>query len=338
MLIATHCNTGHYHNHFVINTVSRIDGRKFHNTPADYARMREVSDRLCREYGLSVITHTKAKTKSYAEWKAELEGKPTIRGTIRADIDAAILASTTRKGFFNALTARGYAFKFMGENGKPLKYPGLRPPGSKGFFRFNKLGRGYTLEDIDTRLMGKYRKTDPYSKREWEEVARDRAENQPPYEWRVSGLQALYLRYCYELHIIVQHPASAKRVSVFMREDLAKLDRLDAQTQLLSKHGIDTVEQLSSHRTAAVTEMEALTAERQGLNREIRRLSRGDEDDTALKERRDAISARLKELRKEVGLCDSIAERSAQTREELERFMEEQEIEERRKKSDELFR
>lgn len=55
VVVATHCNTGHYHNHFVINSVSWVDGKKFYNSPADYARMREVSDRLCREYAISVI-------------------------------------------------------------------------------------------------------------------------------------------------------------------------------------------------------------------------------------------------------------------------------------------
>ena len=49
VVIATHCNTGHYHNHFVINSVSDVDGKKFYNSPADYRRMREVSDRLCRD-------------------------------------------------------------------------------------------------------------------------------------------------------------------------------------------------------------------------------------------------------------------------------------------------
>ncbi len=340
VVVATHCNTGHYHNHFVINTVSRIDGRKFHNTPADYARMREVSDRLCREYGISVIEYPQGKSKPYAEWKAEQEGRPTIRGTIRADIDAAILSSVSRRAFFNALTAKGYTFKLVGENGKPLKYPGLKPPGAKGFFRFNKLGRGYSLEDIDAQLMGKYTKTAPYPAEEREAVSQDCAKNQPPYRKKVSGLRALFLRYWYELHIIEKHPASAKRVSVFMREDLARLDRLDAQTLFLAGNGIETGEQLSDRRADAMAQMDALTAERLEMNREIRRLSRiGDKTTvSALKEKRDTISGKLRELRREVSLCDGIAERSARTREELERFMEEQEIEERRRKNDDLLR
>lgn len=55
VVVATHCNTGHYHNHFVLNSVSFADGYHFVNSKADYEAMREVSDELCREYGLSVI-------------------------------------------------------------------------------------------------------------------------------------------------------------------------------------------------------------------------------------------------------------------------------------------
>ena len=341
VLVATHLDKeNHLHSHFVVNTVSFVDGIKYHRTAQDYREMQRVSDELCREYGLSVIAKAKDKSKSYAEWKAEQDDRPTLRGTIRQDIDAAILSSTSQRAFINALAAKGYEFKFTGEGGKPLKYPGLKPPGAKGFFRFNKLGQGYTLEDIEARLTGKYTRSTPYPKKERDEVRQERKANQPPYARRVSGLRALYLRYCYELHIIVKHPASAKRVSIFMREDLAKLSRLDAQTRFLANQGIETGEQLSGHRAKAEKEIAALLEERQALNRDIRRLFRdGDEvGTTPLIERRMLINARLKELRKEVTLCDSIAERSAETREELERFIEEQEIEERRNEKNELLR
>lgn len=61
VIVATHCNTNHYHSHFIINSVSEADGKKFRNSHADYRRMREVSDRLCKEYGLSVIKYPEGK-------------------------------------------------------------------------------------------------------------------------------------------------------------------------------------------------------------------------------------------------------------------------------------
>lgn len=100
VVVATHCNTNHYHNHFVLNSVSDVDGLKFYNSPADYRRMREVSDRLCKEFGLSVIKHPEGRGKTYGEVVAEREGKPTRRGIIKADLDRAIEASLTEQEFW----------------------------------------------------------------------------------------------------------------------------------------------------------------------------------------------------------------------------------------------
>ena len=75
VIVATHVDkASHIHNHFVINTVSFVDGRKFHRTKKDYLQMREKSDALCKEYGLSVIENPLGKGKHYAEWFAERNG------------------------------------------------------------------------------------------------------------------------------------------------------------------------------------------------------------------------------------------------------------------------
>ena len=107
VLVATHCNTGHYHNHFVINSVSFTDGLKFYNSHEDYRRMREVSDRLCREARISVIEEPKGRGKNYALWEAEKNGKTTLPGMARADFDRAILACTTETAFWRMLREMG---------------------------------------------------------------------------------------------------------------------------------------------------------------------------------------------------------------------------------------
>ena len=111
VVVATHCNTNHYHNHFVLNSVSDVDGMKFYNSPADYRRMREVSDRLCKEFGLSVIKYPEGRGKNYGEVVAEREGKPTRRGIIKADLDRAIEASMTEREFWSMLRQLGYEIK-----------------------------------------------------------------------------------------------------------------------------------------------------------------------------------------------------------------------------------
>ncbi len=338
VLVATHCNTGHYHNHFVINSVSWADGRKFYNSPADYAKMREVSDRLCREYGISVIEHPSGKAKHYTEWQAEQTGKPAPRGTIRADIDRAILASTTERDFIRVMTEMGYEFKTHGKGGKPLKYPGLKPPDARGYFRFHRLGQGYALDEIKERILQNLRKQIPFPEVKQKPHRHYNLRGKP--RRKVTGLRALYFRYCYELHIIVKHPTSVKRVSFLLREDVAKLNRLDAETRYLGKNKIATIGELTKRREDAAAEVKALTAQRRELRNKVKRLTREGDAIAAdgVKEEISAISNRLKVLRKEVVLCDGIAQRSGQVKDNLERLIRQKEIERKELKDHELFR
>lgn len=89
-VVGTHLDKAHLHNHIVINSVSFVDGQKYHSSPESYYNgVRGTSDELCRESNLSVIT-PHGKGKHYGEWKAEQDGKPTVRSIIREDIDRII--------------------------------------------------------------------------------------------------------------------------------------------------------------------------------------------------------------------------------------------------------
>ena len=197
VVIATHCNTGHYHNHFVINSVSDVDGKKFYNSPADYRRMREVSDRLCREAKISVIECPADRRANYGEWLAEKNGKPTMRSRIREDIDRAILASTTEREFLRVMKEMGYEVITKTPKGSPRVHPIVRIVDGGKNFRLDKLGEYYELDSIKQRIQNNYRRKTPFP-----EVAEDT--KAPYYQYKekakkASGLYALYLYYCYML-------------------------------------------------------------------------------------------------------------------------------------------
>ena len=148
VIVATHVDkASHIHNHFVINTVSFVDGRKFHRTIKDYLQMREKSDALCKEYGLSVIENPLGKGKHYAEWLAERNGEPTWRSIIRDDVDVAVKSSITFQQFVRSLKDKGYEVE---RRGTLLR---LRPPGKERFVRFATLGENYTEEAIVNRIL-----------------------------------------------------------------------------------------------------------------------------------------------------------------------------------------
>ena len=336
VVIATHCNTGHYHNHFVINSVSDVDGLKFYNSPEDYRHMREVSDRLCREARISVIENPDGKKKNYGEWVAEKNGKPTVSDTIRADIDRAILASTTERDFINVMKEMGYKIETKTETGAPRQHPIVIPYGRKKHFRLNKLGEFYELESIKQRIQNNIRKRVPFP-----EVKEDK--KAPYYHYKekaqkATGLYALYLYYCYELHIIVHKPASIKKVSVFLREDVTKLDQYIAQADFLGRTGITTTEELLSYKADKEALIKTLDNERKGLKNKQRQCARRNDEKGAagIKAQVDVITSEMSTIRKEIKLCTAIAERSARVQENLEDIRQ-QESERKEKTTDELL-
>ena len=336
VIVATHCNTNHYHSHFVINSVSEADGKKFRNSHADYRRMREVSDRLCKEYGLSVVKYPEGKGKNYGEVVAEREGKPTRRGIIKADLDRAIEASLTEQEFWTMLRQLGYAVKLYGKGGKPLAHPAIKPQGTERYFRLDRLGEGYSLDEIMGRVYHNRRRKNPI---EEPTITRRAAPVRGSFSSapKVKGLLALYLRYCYELHIIVKHPSAARRVHPALWEDLTKLNCLDAQTRLLASQKIETLPQLLAYRDGLQEQIDTLTAERTELRNLQKRERRAGGKDT-VSTRIVEISADLRKLRKKVKLCSEIEARSTEVADNLKEIQQEKSEQRKEKEQHELFR
>lgn len=125
-----------------------MDGKKYRGDFQSYfSTLRETSNAVSREYGLSVIEPEDG-GKHYAEWKAEKTGRGTISGLVRQDIDAAIRESFTFESFLAALRRQGYTIK----HGETVKYTAVTPPGGRRTFRLDSLGEGYTEADIRSRL------------------------------------------------------------------------------------------------------------------------------------------------------------------------------------------
>ena len=334
VVVATHLNTDHYHNHFVINSVSSVDGRKFSNRKPDYARMREVSDRLCKEHHLSVIKDPQWNGKSYAEWSANKHGKPTYRDIVKADIDRAILASTTMRDFYKVMEQMGYTFKRLKENGQPLAHPVALPPGAKKGVRMDRLGEEYTFDGITQRILRNMRKRIPFPEAENRRLGRYRYRGNYKKHKKATGLRALYFYYCYRLKIIVKHPASTKKVLGVLREDIIQLDKRIAETRFLGKYKIETAADLADRKQYADTQIEVLTDQRKDLRNALKRITRkGDAAEIeATKEKIAVLTDELIKLRREVKLCDSIAERSRLVKEGLEAIIE-QDTSERKEKN-----
>lgn len=316
VIIATHLDKeNHLHNHFVLNTVSFVDGIKYHRTKKDYHDMQTVSDKLCREYGLSVIDHPqRGKSKHYGEWRAEQEQRPTWRGLIRADIDEAIRQSMTERQFFENLRKKGYEIK----TGKDIS---VRPPGKERFVRLiRNFGDDYSIGAIRRRILAQSRPERPAPEPS-RKIRQYRVNGSLQTARKVTGFRALYLYYCYLLGIFPKDRtrASPKRLHFLLREDLRKLDAISEETKLLVQNRIDTAEQLFSYRSEIEQKMESLVTSRKELYRLSRTTAvKADEGKAAeIKSRIAAISKELVGLREELALCDGIAVRSGIIKEKI---------------------
>ena len=279
-VIGTHLNTDHIHSHIVWNSVSCVDGKKYRSNYKSYVmEIRTVSDELCRKYKLSVIDTENSNhvAKPYAEWLAEKNNHPTWRTAIRQDVDEAIQQSLTWRQFLNALERKGYEVR-MGR-----KYPVLRPPGKERFVRFKTLGKRYTPEAIQTRILY------PRSYRPYVEnpptIQHGRLHSGKKPHRKLTGLRALYYRYLYELGALPRKPS---RSSYAVRQDAYKLDQRIRQMEFLSRNNIDTLTQLETYRQALQTEIWQLQTKRKQLPKT---------DD--VQSQRESVNTALKQLRQE---------------------------------------
>ena len=147
-VVTTHIDKGHIHNHIIFCAVNFVDHHKYNSNKRSYYGIRNMSDKLCRENGLSVVVPGKgSKGKSYAEYQAEKTGT-SWKGKLKTAVDALIPQVSSFEELLTRLQAAGYEIK-------PGKYVSCRAPGQERFTRLKTLGADYTEEAIRERIAGR---------------------------------------------------------------------------------------------------------------------------------------------------------------------------------------
>ena len=154
-ILTTHIDKGHIHNHIIFCAASFIDYKKYISNKKSYFEIRNFSDKLCKEYGLSVLTPTHdkdrgaGKGKHYAEYAADKTGGGSWKSKLKIAIDNIIPQSTDFEDFLKRLEASGHEIK----RGKHIS---VRAQGQERFTRTKTLGVDYTEEVITKRIAGEY--------------------------------------------------------------------------------------------------------------------------------------------------------------------------------------
>ena len=291
VVVATHVNTGTIHTHFAIGATARNLVR-YHDCNETYRMMREASDRLCLEYGLSVIKNPqRGKTRHIGEIKAEQEGRLTKRDIIRRDMDIAIKHCLRIQEFYNLFQSLGYTLEWRGQ------YLRIRPDNSTKFFRMDKLGEGYTYEDVQQRIKDNLlnRRIIPYA----------------PYKpkEKPKGLVALYIHYCYLLGELPKQKPNNREAYAVIKEDVRRARMYNEEAKLLGKYNINTAEELSSFTEGLSNKFKELAYKRAKLRNKLRRMH-DTETMQPIKDEISQLSLQMAELRKQMRLCEDIAVRS----------------------------
>ena len=309
-LVATHLNTDHFHNHIVINAVSWKDGLKYNDCNATYAKIREVSDRLCREYGLSVVEHPQGKGMTYGEWKSEQEGVPTLRSSIRAAIDLAVKCSVTRRQFVNAMVDMGF---IIDESGKHAK---IRHAGTERFVRFKSLGEGYSIEDIVRRVYANNGRATLELPKQDDPQKVFEGEEEPV---RIMTYIPLFCSYDRAMKIAKERPYQNFRVYYLVRQDFSAKRLYEDTLDLLVDHNLKTAEDVINYKKEAMDQIDENMRLRNEARNHLKRAEAARDLIEADKTRFNIgiYSMRLAKLRREVTTCDEVLERSRHIRDNI---------------------
>lgn len=308
ILVCTHLDREHIHNHFVVNSVSFRTGKKLDVRWKDMAR---ESDRLCKEYEKSVIENPQVKGKHYAEYQAEQEGRPTWTTAIKQDIDECILQSRNMQEFLKNLKSRGYTIK------AGAKYFTLKPPGKERFVRIDRrLGEAYSLLGIENQIeenvkSGRYRMPE-------EKMARKIYTSRPRYT--VTGYKALYIRYSYMLGVFPGKHMTAKQVNYLYREDLTRMHKIRKETQFICRNKIETLQDLTDAEFELQQDLKRYQDEKTYVVNRLRSASGADKD--ALEEKKTYLSEKIKDCRRKLYWCKDIKENSRNMQEKIEKVRE----------------
>ena len=144
-ILTTHIDKGHIHNHIIFCAVNFVDYHKYNSNKRTYYGIRNMSDKLCRENGLSVLVPEKgSKGKNYAAYKKE----KTAKAKLKLAIDTLIPQVSDFEELLSRLQGAGYEIKTG-------KYISCRVPGQERFTRLKTLGADYTEDALKERISGK---------------------------------------------------------------------------------------------------------------------------------------------------------------------------------------
>lgn len=296
VIVATHTDKKHIHSHFVINSVSFVDGKRYYDNKQSYYEFQKTSDQLCLEHGLSVIT-PKGKKEPYALWYAKKNDKPTNRSKIAQDVEIALESSLTMNDFIKNLSDLGYHVK-------QGKHMAIKPVWAKNYYRLYKLDYDkYSEENIKERILNN-------NFISLKNFAPARCDYHPEIQRRkLKGFKALYFKYMYLFGVLPKNKPK-KRPHSILKNEWQYLDEISREATFIGRYNIETMDDLNRKIDELKSQIHQKSKLKSALYYKKKHCLEADQTLKIDQERR-ILSEQIKELRKELKTCVNIKERSA---------------------------
>ena len=304
VLICTHTNKQNIHNHIVLNSVSFIDGSKYHNSNVEIALLRETNDDICRKYGLSIIKSTKATTVSDIS-KSRIANYNRNSGKmelIKADIDEAIKDAQKYQEFVDILNYKGYYIKKSG-NSISISSPYY----NRNIRLARAFGEDYTFKNIKTRI---YQDAlyDRYLKR---------TNNEKVYKIRIydgikidqeklktSSFYRLYVHYLYLLGKLPPKIHYEEKTKEYYQE-IDKFNKLADEMNLICTYNLNSKEDTQNLRMQYIEEVTPLKSEREKI-RQLYRKTTNETDRSFLEYKLNNLTKDIDKINSKIQICKRI--------------------------------
>ena len=303
VIVTTHLNTNHIHNHLIINSVSFKDGLKYYDNHTNYAKMRHISDELCREYGLSVIKERPTKRNlNYDNFYKKSLHNDNYSNNAKRDLDLAIRQAYSYDDFLYLMKKLDYEIIF-----RAGKISLRKEPYQRNIRIERRYGENYSIENIKRRILEEHAVRVPFieSVYNYKKVKYPFAKRHK--RAKAKGFIALYYHYCYLLKVFPNN-IPQQRLPASIRADVSRMEELSNEARFLATNKIKTIDDLKDYKDEINFNINELLSQREILWKK-RKLLKDETEKHRTAEKISSINNKLSELRKGVMLCEDIETR-----------------------------
>lgn len=298
VLMCTHIDKDNVHNHIILNSVSFIDGSKYHNSNVELALVREKNDDLCIKYGLSVVETDKANkedeiAKSRIANYNRNSGKMKL---IKKDIDEAIENANKYQDFVDELGYKGYFVKKT-NNSISISTPYF----NRNIRIARAFGEDYTFENIKNRIYYRnyqFKENKIYRVKIYQGVKIDTDLLKTSYFYR------LYVHFLYVLGKLPPKIHYEERTPEYYKE-IDKFSKLCDELNMISSKDLKSIEDTQNLRTQYLEEVSPLKAKREEY-RKLYNKTNNAVDKTILKARINILNEDINRLNSKIQTCRRI--------------------------------